>query len=252
MHSTRHAISPATNRTLSQSRITLSWLTLIFVGLRWDNLSGQTVPSPSPETGAVPARVFLQTQHIDSLAQESCLDSLSLALLRIEIAKAQERATETNFWRRLIPHANVSASFGMHDIVFVDPTNYVPYILPRDAYRLTVSLSLSDLFNFSTHTQAVLELQRLQTEMTYQKVQKAQSRRSLEEQLSALQDQLVSIEGEMTIIQDLLRFNQLRFQQGKIEFDALARSKLELSAASRSIQQLRHQEALIKLKLSYQ
>ena len=59
------------------------------------------------------------------------------------------------------------------------------------------------------------------------------------------------LEKELSFIKELLRFDELRFQQGKIEFDALIRSKLELSAAIRSLLQIRHDEALIKLKLSY-
>jgi len=78
-----------------------------------------------------------------------------------------------------------------------------------------------------------------------------QSRRALEQQLLDLQDQAAWLEKELSFIQQLLHFNELRFQQGKIEFDALIHSKLELNGAMRSIMHIHQQEALIRQKLTF-
>ena len=235
---------------LQQSR----HITFIFVcGLKvawWGILNAQTVPAGSGETGTVPIRMSPWISPYDTLAQNQILDSLDLALLQIEIAQAEETVDATSFWRRIIPQIHFSASFGLHDMMFVDPTTYTPYILPRDAYRLTINLSLNEALSSPRHTQAILDLERLRTELAQRTIQKRHARKSLEEQLTALQVQAALLEKEMSFIQELLHFNELRFQQGKIEFDALTRTKLELSAATRTLLQIHHEEALIKLKLS--
>ena len=211
---------------------------------------GQTVPAGVGEGGTVPIRISPLFDVDSAQAFNPILDSLDIRLLQIEIAKAEVRVTETSFWPRIIPQVHISASFGMHDIVFVEPSTFTPYILPRDAYRLTISLSLNDVFGFSKHTQALLELQRLRTEESHLTIKQLQSRKSLEQQLDALQDQADLLEKELSFIKELLRFDELRFQQGKIEFDALIRSKLELISATKSIMQLHQQEALIRQKLT--
>ena len=212
---------------------------------------GQTVPAVAGGAGAVPIRISLQTDVDDTLAKSIQLDSLEIEMLRIEISKAEETVNATSFWQRILPQIHLSASFGMHDLMFIDPTSYTPYILPRDAYRLTMSLPLNEVLTSSRHTQAILDLQKLRAEYSLRMIQRINSRKALEEQLLAIQDQSASLENESRLIRELLRFNEMRFQQGKIEFDALMRTRLELSAAMRSLLQLHHQEALIRLKLSY-
>lgn len=224
---------------------------LLLMTTPWGILKGQTVPGVSGERGTVPIRTSAQINAYDTLAQNPSLDSLDLELLGIEIAKAEERVTETSFWNRITPQIHLSASFGMHDIMFFDPISFTSYILPRDAYRMTISLSLNEALTSPRHTQAILDLERLKAELSLRTIQQLHSRKSLEHQLIALQDQAALLEKEMSFIQELLHFNELRFQQGKIEFDVLTRSKLELSAAMRSLLQLRHQQAMIQSKLSY-
>jgi hypothetical protein len=196
----------------------------------------RAVPVLSPETGTAPARL-------------SSIDSLELAMLDIEIQKAEERVRETSFWKRIIPQVHISGSFGVRDVVFIDPTTFTPYILPRDAYRLTISLSLNEAFNFSKHSLAEFELERLSTERAHRLQRQAQLRNSFEQQLIALQEQLAILQEEMSIVQELLRFNQLRFEQGKIEFDTLMRAKLELLSVQKAVQRIQHQKSELQLKL---
>lgn len=197
----------------------------------------RAVPVLSPETATAPTG-------------SSPIDSLELVLLDIEIQKAEERASETTFWKRIIPQVHVSASFGVRDVVFIDPTTFTPFILPRDAYRVTVSLSLNEILNFSKHSVAELELEKLLIERSYRILRKTHWRKSLEQQLIAVQQQFESLQEEMSIVQELLRFNQLRFEQGKIEFDTLMRTKLELLSVQKAIQRIQHQKSELQLKLS--
>jgi len=212
------------------------------------------VPVLSPETGTVPTRSDTGSRNLacpPSVWREiALLDSLELRLLDIEIQKAEARVSETSFWKRIIPQVHISGSFGVHDVVFIDPTTFTPYILPRDAYRLTISLSLNEAFNFSKHSLAEFELARLSTERAHRLQRQAQLRNSFEQQLIALQEQLGILQEEMSIVQDLLRFNQMRFEQGEIEFDSLMRTKLELLNTQKAIQRIHHQQSELRLKLS--
>lgn len=223
----------------------------LLIVISCDILCGQTVPGGVGEGRTVPIRISRLFNVDSTQALNPILDSLDIRLLQIEIAKAEVRVSETSIWTRIIPQVHISASFGMHDIMFVDPSTFTPYILPRDAYRLSVSLSLNDVFSSSKHIQALLELEQLRAEESRRKVNQLQSRKSLERQLLALHDQAQLQEKELSFIEELLHFNELRFKQGKIEFDVLTHSKLELISGTKSMMQLHQHEALIRQKLTF-
>jgi hypothetical protein len=109
-------------------------------------IGGQACPNDLPRDvrgtgGRAPLRML-----------QNDADSMALSLLEIDIGKAEEKVTSTRFWRRLIPQVHLSASFGIRDLVFVDPASFIPYLIPHDSYRLTISLSLNELFFSSQHT----------------------------------------------------------------------------------------------------
>ncbi len=262
MSSLKRTISPVTHRMRTHSITTLTKLILTVVVIWWDilhgqvhrslrDIGGQTVPSGVGEGGTVPIRISPLFDVDSAQALNPTCDSLDIRLLQIEIAKAEARVNESSIWTRIIPQVHISASFGMHDIMFVDPTTFTTYILPRDAYRLSVSLSLNDLFSSTKHTQAILELEQLRAEESRLTIKQLQSHKSLEQQLIALQDQADLLDKELSFIKELLHFNELRFQQGKIEFDALIHSKLELNSAMRSIMHIHQQQVLIRQKLTF-
>jgi len=224
-------------------------LTCILFLSRWGILNGQTVPVGAGDAGTVPIRMFSYFNTDDTLYRSQAVDSLELRILQIEIKRAEEKVNETSFWRRLIPQIHMSASLGMHDLMFIDPTSFTPYILPRDAYRLTFSLSLNEVLLSPAHTQAIIELERLRTAFSLRSLQANHARYLLVQQQAALQEQLESLKKELTIIEDLLHFNELRFQQGRIEYDALARTKLDILSVRRSILRVHQQQSEMELKL---
>ena len=63
-------------------------------------------------------------------------------------------------------------------------------------------------------------------------------------------EKLKSLEKQLSMIEDLIHFNELRFEQGKIEYDALLRTKIELLSLQTNINNLKHQQAQLLLKLS--
>ena len=213
---------------------------------------GQAVPAGAGGAGTAPIRISSRTTLDDTLYYGAAVDSLELSILQIDIRKAEVKVDETTFWRRIIPQVHATASLGMHDLMFIDPTSFTPYILPRDAYRLTFSLSLNEVMLSPAHTQAIIELKKLKAAFSLRMLQRIQARELIKHQQAVLQDQLESLSKELSIVEELLHFNELRFQQGRIEYDALARTKLELLGVQRSIQRVREQQTELRLKLQWQ
>lgn len=209
----------------------------------------QTVPER--EVGA--GTVVLRTHSIafdDTSAADLSLDSLELRLLEIEIRERENRLEETSLLRRLLPTIHFSASYGIRDLAFIDPTSYTLYVLPRDAYRVTLSLTLNDVLFSPAYAQALVELEKLREMLAIRLLQQTRERRLLQQQLRTIQNQIEAYEKELALVQELLRFNQLRFEQGKIEFDVLTRTKIELLNLRRSLDQLHNQQSEIQLKLT--
>jgi outer membrane protein TolC len=176
------------------------------------------------------------------------IDSLHLEILSLEIQKAQLQVEETNFWHRLLPQIQFSAGFSTKDIVFLDPTN-ATYLLPKDSYRLSVSLSISDIFDGSKHENAKLNLTKLQLEYEQTKQRQAALRQHHQNELSTANDVQKNLEESLKLKEDILRFNELLFKQGKIEFDVLIKSKLDLLTTQNSIIQLKQQKHDLELSL---
>ena len=69
-------------------------------------------------------------------------------------------------------------------------------------------------------------------------------------ELQDIGEKLKSLEKQLSMIEDLIHFNELRFEQGKIEYDTLLRTKIELLSLQTNINDLKHQQAQLLLKLS--
>ena len=69
-------------------------------------------------------------------------------------------------------------------------------------------------------------------------------------ELQDIGEKLKSLEKQLSMIEDLIHFNELRFEQGKIEYDALLRTKIELLSLQTNINNIKHQQAQLLHKLS--
>ena len=69
-------------------------------------------------------------------------------------------------------------------------------------------------------------------------------------ELRDIGEKLQSLEKQLSMIQDLIHFNEMRFEQGKIEYDALVRTKIEMLSLQTSINNLKTQQNQLLLKLS--
>jgi outer membrane protein TolC len=209
---------------------------ILLSSLTWIALHGQSVPVFPPEVGTVPIYKII--------------DSLELHKLEIEIQKAEEQVSQTNFFHRLIPQINISASYGIGNLLFIEPYTDATYIIPKDAYRVSLNLSINDLLFSPKHSEALQQLTRLKTEYQHMKYLQEANQIASRLELQDIDSKLQSLDKELSMTQDLVHFNELRFEQGKIEYDALIRTKLELLSVQSNINTLNRQRALLLLKLN--
>jgi len=187
-----------------------------------------------------PLQGFSQTQETactDSLVLTRA-DSISLAVLDLGIEKARITAAESDFIHRLVPQIHLSSTVGLRDLVFVDAATSAGYIVPRDAYSFTLSLSITEILKSEKHELALLDLQKLQSERQLQwerlrtdQAQSASRTKDLELERDLSQSELAQV-------QQLLEFHELLFQQGKIQFDALARTRIQLLSVRKNLVRL--------------
>jgi len=167
-------------------------------------------------------------------------DSLSTRLFNLDIQQAELEVSRTDFWHRLMPRIVFSASVGLRDIVFEETTGQ-PLVLPQDSYRLTVSLSLSDLLNDKDNIAASIKLRRLKLE------REAAFRRAVEERKRQIQsrnllrEEVQNLNEQLAIHRRILEYRELEFEQGKADYSDVARAKLDMLNLVRSITRLQAQ-----------
>ena len=154
---------------------------ILLSSLTWIALYGQPVPVFPPEAGTVPIYKII--------------DSLQLQQIEIDIQKAEEQVSQTNFFHRLIPNMSISASYGIGNLLFVDPSSTATYVMPKDAYRLSLNLSISELFFSSKHSDAILQLSRLQTEYQHMKYLQEATQIALRLELQDIGEKLKSLKN---------------------------------------------------------
>jgi len=178
----------------------------------------------------------------------SYFDSLDQRLLEVEIANAQLEVRKTNFLHRLIPQLHVSANFSMKEIIFVDPNTFVPYILPKDAYRVSISFLINEIFDSDKHLSAELNLEQLRIKYDRLKQQQTQERTISILQLIELDSLHAMAMEELNLRDEILRYKTLCFQQGKIDFDEFLKSKLDMVNVKKFLNGLDKQKAEISFK----
>jgi len=182
-------------------------------------------------------------------AQQTIQDSLELHLLDLDIEKARLNAARTDLWHRLIPSVSLSASLGVKDIFFIDPNTSLPYVLPRDVYRLTLTLPLSEILDNSQHALAELQIAQLQAQHARLLDHQQGTRQLLRQKLLSLEAESQLLRDQIRMSEDIIRFRQLLFEQGKLHYDVLIRSRLDLLDARKSLNQLNIQQAEIRLQV---
>jgi hypothetical protein len=168
----------------------------------------------------------------------SVQDSLELCLLDIDIATAEQELSRTDLWHSLLPRISLSASIAAKDMIFVDPGTSQPLLLPKDSYRLTVSLSISDFLDRSKHDQAALRLKRLQCQRVEMLDRQVKASQLVMKRLWENAKEIGMAVEELRMIEEIAKYRQLLFDQGKIRFDNLTRARLDLLNAARALTRL--------------
>lgn len=199
----------------------------ISLHLQRGTLTAQTLPGPLTGFGGV--SVSDEAGLIDST------DTTSLRLIDNRILQAELEMKRTAFWRRIIPEVRLSGSIGVRDILFLDPATATPYILPRDSYRITLTLSLSDVLDFDRHTLAVLQHDQLlvQRELLANRLRSSET--ALCRQYERLLIELTHLREESDAVDALEEYTELLFSQGEKQFDDLIRVRLQTIALRRAV-----------------
>lgn len=167
----------------------------------------------------------------NAVAQDlpSVQDNVPTVQLAIaELRKAEATAGETTFWRRLLPRIQLSATLGTRDLLFSESGTLV---LPTDSYRMTISLSLSELLDGTPHDVALLNVEeaRLKVGQARQKqlldsLHGEANRLDLADQIKFLNQE----EGRLAMIVD---YYEMLFAQGKVDRLPVERTRIELDRA---------------------
>lgn len=166
-------------------------------------------------------------------------DSLEIRRLELEVQRADLAVSNTDFWHRLIPSMSVGASFAVRGVTFVEATEPNPFVIPSDLYRLTVSLSISDLINSYDHERARLVKEQAHLELSLAQTQQIIDRQVALERARRIRSELSLMEEVLRLSERLLRFYALLFDQGKTSFDVYLRCELQTIEARQNVLRLR-------------
>lgn len=163
------------------------------------------------------------------------IDSTDFKIMETEIRLAELEVRRTGFLNRIVPRIQFSAGMGINEIIFVDPGDFAPYLLPKDSYRLSVSISLNEILDFNSHERAGIRLAQLRLRHEQLKG-KMSDLKSVRGERLAETDSLIRIASdELRLKEDLLNFKTISFRQGKVGYDELASSKLDRIGALRQL-----------------
>jgi hypothetical protein len=155
-------------------------------------------------------------------------DSLQLKLLELESRRLRRQSDRSTLWHRLIPSVRFSASFGWKDLIVLDPATLAESIFPKDAYRITIGISLDAILDDSKNAEAELMLNKVGIETRRILLRRRTSRMNLLALLEKVRVELESVCEEAGVVEDEVRFNEIRFRQGKIDYDGLLKSRMRL------------------------
>ena len=204
----------------------------------------QTLPGHLDPTGpGATAPAALRTTDVPVSGRGGALgptaaDSLELAAAHLEVERAGIDVYATALWQRLIPRITLSASLGIGEVIFRDPTTDAITLLPRDSYRLTFSLGLDQLLRSPEHDHALVRLRTAELDAARIQIQISERQYTRQRDESATRQELALLADELGLVRQLVIYNEMLFAEGKAEFDALARAKLQLLSLSRVIAQV--------------
>ncbi len=227
----------SSNRRYGSILLLMSWLMFPVAAVSQTIITGES-------TAAIDT--FLSQEQIPD---GPYIDSLQLQFLDDKITIARLQAEQENLYHRLIPAIHISASYGVKDLLFYDPASGISSIVPRDAYRLTFGLSISDLFNTSKLTRANAELHKFLIERDIMLRRLQVKVKQIEQELKLAAELRPMLLDEISMKESIARFDSLRFYQGEIDFDVMTKSRIDLLNVRRLLLRLDAQTTRLKSTL---
>jgi len=168
-------------------------------------------------------------------------DSLRLRLIDLDIARAETEVTATNLLHRILPDVRFSASLGVRDLYFGDPSSTNQLVVPSDMYRFTLTLPLSAPLDASAHAKAELQLARLRVERHLELLHQERKRAAASVKLRMLNDALSLALQQRALLERLHTFYDMEFKAGRVPFSTLIRSRLDVLSSQRTAHELESQ-----------
>ena len=166
-------------------------------------------------------------------------DSLEISVLGLKVLEADLLVEGTDFWHRLIPRITLAASFGIRGVTFIDASDPSPWPIPSDLYRLSLTLSVSDLIGTDKHERAHIMKEQAHLALALAQTRQHMDRQVLVERAGRLRSELSLLEEELRLAERILRYYSLLFEQGKTSFDGYIRAELQALAVRQRVQRLR-------------
>jgi outer membrane protein TolC len=162
-------------------------------------------------------------------AIQEAFDSLSLARLELNIRRAEARVTRTSVWHRLLPHVSFAVAISAgHEVFLNDPLSLPSPPGLRASYRLSLQLPLSALWESEEQDAACTDLKSLHLERDQFLLSLASRRASDRRRDSALQAERRLLGEQLKVLEAILRFRQLRFDQGECSFESLVQAEMDV------------------------
>jgi outer membrane protein TolC len=189
-------------------------------------------PGRDPDSGmkfGIPVCALL----VCGAAVVSAQTDLRIGELEEELRIAEIAVSSSSLWTRIMPSIHLSGSIGLKGALFYDPE--VGVLFPADSYRLTVSVPLHGLLTGWKHEEALARRRRVQVELERARRAAASEKEGVRNRLAALEAELSVLRAERDLLEHIVRYHQLLFDQGAVKFDVVARSKLQVLGAERMI-----------------
>ncbi len=168
-------------------------------------------------------------------------DSLRLRLIDLDIARAETDVTATDLLHRFLPEVRFSASLGIRDLYFGDPSSTNQLVLPSDMYRFTLTIPLGAPLDASAHAKAELQLERLHVERHLELLDQEKKRAAASVKLKTLNDALSLALQQRALLERLHTYYDMEFKAGRVPFNTLIRSRLDVLSSQRTVHELESQ-----------
>jgi hypothetical protein len=110
--------------------------------------------------------------------------------------------------------------------------------MPRDSYRLHFSLSISDLLDEARSETIASRIRKLSLEKEVFREKLVKHSGEVSSHRQALKREISLASDELQLVSRLVDFYETKFAQGTVEFNTLARARLELLNVHRSLGRL--------------